>query len=133
MVEKINLSKGRDIYNFVLVCYFIQTYPRVVFSLRVSNLSVTVFSADIWNHPGQDIVHFCLLKFVALLCRDVRCKYFYGMMDALWAYIWIFFQFQVNGNGPKEVVFYDIDRALSSVLEKKSKLDSASASAGIAI
>lgn len=39
---------------------------------------------------------------------------------------------KVNGNAPKEDVFAEIDRALSSVLEKKSKLDSTSMAAGMA-
>lgn len=40
--------------------------------------------------------------------------------------------YKVNGNAPKEVVFDEIDNALSSVLDKKSKLDSTSIAAGFA-
>ena len=53
------------------------------------------------------------------------------MMHAVLATIWIFFHFQVNGNAPKEDVFTQIDSALSSVLDKKLKLDSASMAAGM--
>ena len=53
-------------------------------------------------------------------------------MREVWAKFWIFFHFQVNGNSPKEDVFAEIDSALFSVLEKKSKSDSASMAAGMA-
>ncbi|ONK56541.1 uncharacterized protein A4U43_C10F9870 [Asparagus officinalis] len=39
---------------------------------------------------------------------------------------------KVNGNAPREDVFAEIDSALSSVLEKKAKLDSSSMAAGMA-
>ena len=53
-------------------------------------------------------------------------------MCAGWAKIWIFSHFQVNGNAPKEDVFSEIDSALSSVLDKKSKLNSAPMATGMA-
>ncbi|XP_072966110.1 adenylate kinase, chloroplastic-like [Typha angustifolia] len=40
--------------------------------------------------------------------------------------------FKVNGNAAKEEVFAKIDKTLASILEKKSKKDSASAPAGLA-
>ncbi|XP_020248207.1 adenylate kinase, chloroplastic-like isoform X3 [Asparagus officinalis] len=41
--------------------------------------------------------------------------------------------YKVNGNAPREDVFAEIDSALSSVLEKKAKLDSSSMAAGTKI